>query len=198
MRWPLAASCDETLNPVRAHSAPVVVTGTINSSLLSPLRAPCSAPPFGAPALIVGAISSPVFRLGGESPHKPSRSRSTGGRLAQSPKSARANIRLRLCANPNHCASSTDHSRSPAGPKATPVFCQPLFGTSNRVPSISLTTVAKSCPPPAGEYSGDVFKDKPSKPAVFSSDPNNSVCFVKEPASGDFSVMFESFSFARL
>jgi len=132
--------------PPLERALSVGATGTISSSLLSPLRAPCPVPPLGSPALIVGAMSSPGSRRGGESPRKPSRSRRTGGRSSQFPASRTANTRRRRCATPNHCASSTHHSTSPASPSAMPSVPQPSAGTSRRHPAIEPATTAKSRP----------------------------------------------------
>lgn len=149
-------------------------TATMSSSLLSPFLAPCPAPPTGAPALIVGATSCPVFRLGAVSPRMLSRSRRIGGLLDQSPKSARAKTRRRLCATPNHCASRVDHSTNASSPAAQPSVPQPLGGVTvvpGSKPASASTTAAKSRPLLLEKAPGTFSQRANRSPQCFRSQP---------------------------
>ena len=105
-------------------------------------------------AMLFRALTAASFReplLGAESPRMLSGSRRIGGRLAQSPKSARANTRRLRCATPNHCASRHAHSSKASSPTAQPslphfVFFPTTGGSTWSSPAISATTAAKSRP----------------------------------------------------
>ena len=103
-------------------------------------------PPPRLRAGMVGATCRASL-LGAKSPRKPWGSRRIGGRLAQSPKSVTTNTRLRRCASPNHCASSTAHSHIPCSPTAQPSEPQPSLGAArSSSPASAPTTAAKSAP----------------------------------------------------